>query len=86
MNRKALILAGIFLAVILVFPIYALLTTTIDEQEFANEAPNLADETDVQSEYNNLTAQHTMLVTIVLVIEAVFTVLFVIALYFGIKR
>jgi Mn2+/Fe2+ NRAMP family transporter len=86
MNKKALVFAGVFLAIILAFPIYALLTTTIDEQEFANEAPNLADETEVAGEYNALTAYHSMLLTITLVVEVVFTILFIIALYVGVKR
>jgi ABC-type sulfate transport system permease component len=86
MNRTALVFAAVFFAVIIAFPTYALLTTAIDEQEFANEAPNLADETEVASEYNALTAYHNTLFTITLVIEAVFTVLFLTALYFGIKR
>jgi Mn2+/Fe2+ NRAMP family transporter len=86
MNRTALVFAGVFLAVILAFPIYALLTTTMDEQDFANQAPNLADETEVSSDYNALTTYHSLLLTITLVVEAVFTVLFIIALYFGIKR
>jgi heme/copper-type cytochrome/quinol oxidase subunit 1 len=86
MNRTALVFAGVFLAVILAFPIYALITTSIDEQEFASEAPNLADETEVSSDYNALTTYHSMLLTITLVVEAVFTLLFLIALYIGIKR
>jgi amino acid transporter len=86
MNRIALVLAAVFFAVLIAFPTYALLTTAIDEQEFANEAPNLADETEVASEYGALTAYHSMLFTIALVVEAVFTVLFIVALYFGIKR
>jgi amino acid transporter len=86
MNRKALVLAGVFFAVIIAFPAYALITTTIDEQEFVNQAPNLADETEIISEYNALTAYHTMLLNITLVVEVVFTALFLIALYIGIKR
>ena len=86
MNRIALVLAAVFFAVLIAFPTYALLTTTMDEQDFANQAPNLADETEVSSDYNALTAYHNMLLTIALVVEAVFTVLFIVALYFGIKR
>ncbi|MCW4047373.1 MAG: hypothetical protein NWE99_07420 [Candidatus Bathyarchaeota archaeon] len=86
MNRKALVFAAIFFAVIIVFPTYALLTTAIDEQEFAQQAPNMADETEVASDYNALTTYHGMLLTITLIVEVVFTILFLIALYFGVKR
>ena len=86
MNRIALVLAAVFFAVLIAFPTYALLTTTMDEQDFADQAPNLADETEVSSDYNALTVYHNMLLTIALVVEAVFTVLFIVALYFGIKR
>jgi heme/copper-type cytochrome/quinol oxidase subunit 1 len=86
MNRIALVLAAVFFAVLIAFPTYALLTTTIDEQDFADQAPNLADETEVSGDYNALTTYHGMLLTITLVVEAVLTVLFIVALYFGIKR
>ena len=85
MNKKALVLAGIFLAVVLAFPIYALTTTTADEKDVGNSGASLADESELQEDINTMTAQHNTLLTIMLLVDAVFMALFLVALYIGIK-
>lgn len=86
MNRKALILAGVFLAVILAFPIYALVTTAADEKDIAGSGSSPADVSEIQEDINALASWHGTLLTVVLALDVVFTILFVVATYYGIKR
>jgi len=49
LNRKAFVVAGIFLAIALIFPPHALITQSdADLDDMINQGPNLADETQVK--------------------------------------
>jgi hypothetical protein len=86
MNRKALVLAGIFLAIALVSPGYVLIEEAqADEQDLANLGPNLADETQATQYFHAVTERHQTTLTILLVVEVVFIILFAISLWFALK-
>jgi hypothetical protein len=85
MNRKALVFAGIFLAIALVSPVFVLIEeTNAAERDFVN-MPNLADETQVTEYLHAITVRHTTILTILVIVETVSVVLFAIALWFALK-
>jgi hypothetical protein len=76
-NRKAFILAGVFLAIAIAVPTIALITTLDkDIDDITSQAPNLADETQAQNFIADLEADHSTIFTIVLVVEIVCIALF----------
>jgi hypothetical protein len=86
MNRKALVFAGIFLAVVLVFPVFVfIIEINADQRDLDNLGPNLADETQVTEYFHAVTDRHHTLLIILMIVEAVFVVLFAIALWFALK-
>jgi hypothetical protein len=86
MNRKALVLAGIFLAIAIVSPGYVLIEEAqADEQDLANLGPNLADETQATHYFQAVTERHQTTLTILLIVEVVFIILFALSLWFALK-
>ena len=86
MNRKALIIATIFLVVALVFPIFVIFedyaSTT---QALINNRPNLNDETQRTAFFNQIQASHNTLLTALIVVEAVLIILFAISMLIALK-
>jgi hypothetical protein len=84
MNRKALVFAGIFLAIALISPIFIFVSeTTADDKDFDNLGPNLADETQATEYFQAIAERHHTALLILAIIETVFVVLFAIALWFA---
>jgi Ca2+/H+ antiporter len=86
MNRKALVFAGIFLAIALASPVFFYIEELSHFQsDLENLGPNLADDTQT-SEYFHVVAQsHSMILAILVVVEVVSVVLFAISLWFALK-
>lgn len=86
MNRKAFVVAGIFLAIALIVPPYALITQSdADLDNMINQGPNLADETQAQGFFEDMDADHRTLFAIVLAIEVVCVILFAVFLWIGLR-
>ena len=82
MNRKALVFAGIFLALALVSPVFVLiLETNADDKDFDSIGPNLADETRAIEYFQAISTRHRTFLIILAIVEAVFVVLFAISLW-----
>jgi hypothetical protein len=65
-NRKAFILAGVFLAIAIAVPTIALITTLDkDIDDITSQAPKLADETQAQNFIADLEADHSTIFKIV---------------------
>jgi hypothetical protein len=65
-NRKAFILAGVFLAIAIAVPTIALITTLDkDIDDITSQTPNLADETQAQNFIADLEADHSTIFKIV---------------------
>jgi hypothetical protein len=87
MNRKAFVLAGIFLGIALIGPPIALITQSdADIDDIINQGPNLADETQTQGFIEDIQDRHRNIFTIVLIVEIVCVVLFAILLWIGLTR
>ena len=86
MNKKAFFVAGIILAVAIIFPLVSFkMQFDFDLDKILNQGPNLADETQAQSFVNDLDAEHQYILGIVLLVEAVCISLFVISIWFAIR-
>ena len=86
MNRKALVLAAIFLAAALASPVLVLIVeTNANQQDLDNIAPNLADETQVNEYLSVITARHQTVLIILMIAEVVFISLFAVSLWFALK-
>ena len=87
MNKKALVLAAIFLAATLASPLLVLIVeTNANQQDLDNLAPNLADETQVNGYLNAITARHQTVLIILVIAEAVFIGLFAVSLWFALTK
>jgi hypothetical protein len=87
MNKKALVLAAIFLAATLASPLLVLIVeTNANQQDLDNLAPNLADETQVNEYLNAITARHQTVLIILVIAEAVFIGLFAASLWFALTK
>jgi hypothetical protein len=85
-NRKWLVLAGIFLAVALIVPPYVLIAEhDLDIDNLVNQAPNLADETQAPGIIADVDARSMMIFDIVIAVEMVFVLLFAVCLWFALK-
>ena len=86
MNKKALVFAGIFLAIALASPVFFYVEEISHFQsDLENLGTNIADETQT-SEYFNVVAQrHTTILAILVVIELISVILFAISLWFALK-
>jgi capsular polysaccharide biosynthesis protein len=86
MNRKALVIAAIFLVVALVFPVFVIFedyaSTT---QALVTNRPNLNDETQRTAFFNQVQTTHNLLLTVLLVIEAILIVLFAVSMLIALK-
>jgi hypothetical protein len=86
MNGKALVAAGIFIAIALIVPTFALITQANgDINELVAQGPNLADETQVERLQAELTQRHTTLFIIVLAVEIACVILIAISLWIALK-
>ncbi|MEM3578372.1 MAG: hypothetical protein QXX51_08025 [Candidatus Bathyarchaeia archaeon] len=90
MNKKVIItLAGIFLAIALALPSYALIETTTEDlrqfTKFLQENQLPLDDTDVEQLMYGTRIRHQTLLTILLLLELVFTILFAIAVWLSLK-
>jgi hypothetical protein len=86
LNRKALFVAGIFLAVALIVPPYLLnLQHDADLDDIINQAPNLADETQTQGILEDIDTQYQTIFSIAIATEVIAIILFVIFLWIGLK-
>ncbi len=86
MNRKALVLAGIFLAIALTSPVFFYVEEISHFQsDLENLGPNLADDTQTSEYFHAVAQRHTTILAILVVIELVSVVLFAISLWFALK-
>jgi hypothetical protein len=86
MNRKALIFAGIFLAITIVSPVFILIEeTNAYERDLENLGPNLADETQTTEYFHTIAERHRTILTILVIVEVIFVVLFAVALWYALK-
>ena len=86
MNKVALVFAGIFLAITLVSPVFILIQEkALDDKDFENLGPNLADETQATEYFQAIAERHQLALTIIVIVEAVFVILFAIAIWFALK-
>jgi hypothetical protein len=86
MNKIALILAGVFLAIALIVPPFVLITKSdADLDNLVNQGPNLADETQAQGFLADVDAGNSAAFTIALVVEVISVILFVVCLWFVLK-
>jgi uncharacterized membrane protein (UPF0182 family) len=87
MNKKALVLAAIFLAATLASPLLVLIVeTNANQQDLDNLAQNLADETQVNKYLNAITARHQTVLIILVIAEAFFIGLFAASLWFALTK
>ncbi len=85
-NRKWFFLAGIFLAVALIVPPYALIAEhDLDIDNLASQAPNLADETQVPGIIADLDQRSQTVLTIVIAVEVICVLLFIVFLWLALK-
>jgi len=86
MNRKALVFAGIFLAIALVSPVFFYIEELSHFQtDLENLGPNLADETRTTEYFHLIAQRHTLILAIFAIVEIVSVILFAIALWFALK-
>jgi hypothetical protein len=86
MNRKAFIATGIFLAIAIIVPTFALATQLDkDIDDVTSQAPNLADETQAQNFIEQLETNHGTVLVIVLVVEIVSILLAAVSIWIAIK-
>jgi L-cystine uptake protein TcyP (sodium:dicarboxylate symporter family) len=86
LNRKAFVVAGIFLAVALIVPPYLLnVQHDADLDDIVNQAPNLADETQTQGILEDIDTQYQAIFSIAIATEVIAVILFVIFLWIGLK-
>jgi len=86
MNRKAFVLAEIFLAVALIVPTYLLIMQNYaDLDNLLRRGPNLNDETQILSIVADIDAQSQFVSRIAISIEVIAMILFVRCFWFGLK-
>jgi L-cystine uptake protein TcyP (sodium:dicarboxylate symporter family) len=86
LNRKAFVVAGIFLAVALIVPPYLFnMQHDADLDDIVNQAPNLADETQTQGILEDIDTQYQAIFSIAIATEVIAVILFVIFLWIGLK-
>ncbi len=86
LNRKAFVLAGIFLAVALIVPPIVLITQSdADLDNLVNQDPNLADETQAQGFLADVDARNQVVFIAAIAIEVISVVLFIACLWFALK-
>ena len=86
MKRKMFIIAGIFLAIAIAVPTFALITQANgDINGLVSQGANLADETQAQQVQAEFNARHTTLFIIVLAFEIACVILFAISLWIALK-
>jgi hypothetical protein len=87
MNKKALVLAAIFLAAALASPVLVLIVeANANQQDLDNLAPNLADETQVNEYLSVITTRHQTVLIILVIAEAVLISLFAASLWFALTK
>jgi hypothetical protein len=86
MNRKALVFAGIFLAIVLAsLGFFFIEETTAYQADLENLGPNLADETQTTEYFHAVAQRHTTALAILVIVETVSIILFAIALWYALK-
>jgi hypothetical protein len=86
MNRKTLLLAGIFLAIALAsLGFFFIEETTAYQADSENLAPNLADETQTTEYFHAVAQRHSTALAILVIVETVSVILFAITLWFALK-
>ena len=86
MNRKAFVVAGIFLAVALIVPPYLLnMQHDADVDNIVDQAPNLADETQTQGIIGDMNARYGAVFGIAIAAEVIAVILFIVFLWVGLK-
>jgi hypothetical protein len=86
MNRKALVFAGIFMAIALASLGFFFVEETLAYQkDLENLGLNLADETQTTEYFRTVTQRHSMALTILVIVETISIILFALALWFALK-
>jgi hypothetical protein len=86
MNRKALVFAGIFLAIALAsLGFFFIEETTAYQRDIENLGPNLADETQTTEYFHTVAQKHRTALTILVIIETISVILFAVALWYALK-
>ena len=86
MNRKAFVVAGIFLAVALIVPPFVLITQSdADLDDLSFQGPNLADETQTEGILADIDARNQFVFAIAIAVEAIAVILFLVFLWIGLK-
>ncbi len=85
-NRKAFVLAGIFLAVALIVPTYILIMQNdADLDNLLRQGPNLNDETQLPSIITDIDQRSQFATSIAIAIEIAAVILFIMCLWFALK-
>lgn len=85
-NRKAFVLAGVFLAVALIVPPVLLITQSdADLDNLVNQGANLADETTAQGVLADIDSHNQVVFGAAIAVEAISVVLFLVCLWFALK-
>ena len=86
MNRKALVFAGIFLAIALAsIGFFFIEETTGYQADLENLGQNLADDTQTTEYFHTVVQRHSTALAILVIVETVSVILFAIALWFALK-
>jgi hypothetical protein len=85
MNTKALILGVVFLIAALIVPVFALYESATSTLRGISEIPNLADQTQLTTFYNQQAAQQQTLMFIVIVLEVILVSAFAISLVYALR-
>jgi hypothetical protein len=86
MNRKALVFAGIFLAIALAsLGFFFIEELTSYQRDIENLGPNLADETQTTEYFHTVAQRHSTALTILVIVETITVILFAIALWYALK-
>ncbi len=79
-------LAVVFLVVALVVPVYVLYDTiTSNLREYVRQLPTLQDQPNANDFFTRLSASQQTLMAILVVVEAVFVVLFAVAMWYALR-
>lgn len=85
-NRKALILAAIFLAVALIFPIFVIYEdSAATARYFVNIGQNQNDQTAITNYSNQLQATQNTLTIVLIIVETILLILFAVTMWIALK-
>jgi hypothetical protein len=85
MRTRMMILAMVFLAILLVLPIFVLVESWNEDLANLGQQGTPLDDTGIQSYFNDVSARHQTLLTILAIGEITMLVLFVLAFRAGLK-